>query len=431
MRDLWSGSDRRRAARGHRARDARSHDGRDDPSRPQRPRHLPGRRRRLRRAPPQHRRRRGGAPAVRQRDRRRLGHAERRALQPRGDPRAISSRTGTSSTRAATPRSCRTSTSATARTIAEQLRGKFGIAVWDGRRRRAVVARDRLGVKPLYWAQAGDLVVFASELKSLLASGLVGMRARLRGDRRLPHASASSRARARRSRACSKLLPGHRLVIDEGGVAVERYWSYPRPDGAGRPDARRVGRGADRAARGRRQVAADERRAARRDAQRRPRLERDRRADGAQHGRAGQDLLRRLRRGRRQERARPTRGSSRTRSAPTTTSSSCRSPTPTVDLDAALLADRRAARRPLLARLRRALRARRAPRHRRAVRPGRRRAARRLRQAPGRRRGRRVPARPAARSARWRWPPAGAGPPARGASPTRWRRPARSSGCWR
>ncbi|HEY7019303.1 MAG TPA: hypothetical protein VH297_12615, partial [Gaiellaceae bacterium] len=56
---------------------------------------------------------------------------------------------------------------------AEHVRGKFAIAAWDARRRRAVVARDRLGVKPLYYAEAGDVVVFASELKSLLASGLV------------------------------------------------------------------------------------------------------------------------------------------------------------------------------------------------------------------------------------------------------------------
>src|SRR2546423_4870931 len=54
------------------------------------------------------------------------------------------------------------------------LRGKFGLAVWDERRRRAIVARDHLGVKPLYYAQIGDLVVFGSELKSVLASGLVG-----------------------------------------------------------------------------------------------------------------------------------------------------------------------------------------------------------------------------------------------------------------
>ena len=49
--------------------------------------------------------------------------------------------------------------------FAEHLRGMFGIALWDQSRRRAVVVRDRLGIKPMYWAQAGDLLVFASELK--------------------------------------------------------------------------------------------------------------------------------------------------------------------------------------------------------------------------------------------------------------------------
>ena len=67
-----------------------------------------------------------------------------------------------------------------------RLRGKFGLAVWDARRRRAVLARDPLGVKPLYFAVVGDVLVFASELKSVLASGLVSRRTGLRGNRCIP-----------------------------------------------------------------------------------------------------------------------------------------------------------------------------------------------------------------------------------------------------
>jgi asparagine synthase (glutamine-hydrolysing) len=111
----------------------------------------------------------------------------------------------------------------------EQLRGKFGIAVWDERRRRAVLARDRMGVKPLYWARVGDVIVFASELKSVLASGFVepeldleavdlylslgfvpGPRTPLVGVR--------------------KLAPGSILVIGPDAVQEEPYWVYPEPD---------------------------------------------------------------------------------------------------------------------------------------------------------------------------------------------------------
>jgi asparagine synthase (glutamine-hydrolysing) len=111
----------------------------------------------------------------------------------------------------------------------EYLRGKFGIAVWDGRERRGVLVRDRLGVKPLYYAVVDDLVVFGSELKSVLASGLVGTELDLEA---IDSYLAFGFVPAPRSplREVKKLLPGHRLVVDPNGVREERYWQYPKPD---------------------------------------------------------------------------------------------------------------------------------------------------------------------------------------------------------
>ncbi len=54
----------------------------------------------------------------------------------------------------------------------EKLRGMFAFSIWDAGRRRVLVARDRLGIKPLYWCVVDGTLLFASEVKALLAAGV-------------------------------------------------------------------------------------------------------------------------------------------------------------------------------------------------------------------------------------------------------------------
>jgi asparagine synthase (glutamine-hydrolysing) len=58
----------------------------------------------------------------------------------------------------------------------EAIRGMFAFAIWDARTSKLVLARDRMGIKPLYVARSGEQLIFGSELKTLLASGLVERR---------------------------------------------------------------------------------------------------------------------------------------------------------------------------------------------------------------------------------------------------------------
>ncbi|MHB1571599.1 MAG: asparagine synthase (glutamine-hydrolyzing) [Solirubrobacteraceae bacterium] len=110
----------------------------------------------------------------------------------------------------------------------ERLTGKFAIAVWDGARGRAVLARDRLGIKPLYYARSGDLLVFASELKSLLASGLASTALDYEAiDAYLRFGFVPGPRTPLQN--VRKLMPGHRLVIEDGSVREERYWEFPKP----------------------------------------------------------------------------------------------------------------------------------------------------------------------------------------------------------
>jgi asparagine synthase (glutamine-hydrolysing) len=103
----------------------------------------------------------------------------------------------------------------------------FGFAIWDARRRRLLLARDRAGIKPLYYAATDDGLVFASEPKTILASGLV--EARLRADS-LPdyfmfRAPVHPHSLVEGLR---KLGPGERLLYEPGKAVGEpsSYWSF-------------------------------------------------------------------------------------------------------------------------------------------------------------------------------------------------------------
>jgi asparagine synthase (glutamine-hydrolysing) len=108
-----------------------------------------------------------------------------------------------------------------------QLRGMFAFAVWDAPRRRLLLARDRLGVKPLYWARIADLLIFGSEIKAILASGLLQPEANIAV---LPEVL-STRAVAGTEtmfRGVYKLLPGHVLTYEHGEIKTLQYWDLPQ-----------------------------------------------------------------------------------------------------------------------------------------------------------------------------------------------------------
>ena len=108
------------------------------------------------------------------------------------------------------------------------LRGMFAAAVWDRETGTLTLARDRLGIKPLYYAVAGDRLVFASELKSLLASGLVPLDLDYEAIDAYLALGFIPGPRTPLA-AVSRLAPGTMLVVEDGRVEERTWWRYPEP----------------------------------------------------------------------------------------------------------------------------------------------------------------------------------------------------------
>ncbi len=113
--------------------------------------------------------------------------------------------------------------------LVQHLRGMFAFAVWDRRRRRMLLARDRIGKKPLFYAHQGARVTFASEMRALLQ------------DARIPRAIDPEAIDAYLTlqyvpdpmsafEAVRKLPPAHWMEVTEAGVRMERYWALDYTD---------------------------------------------------------------------------------------------------------------------------------------------------------------------------------------------------------
>lgn len=105
----------------------------------------------------------------------------------------------------------------------QRLRGMFALALWDQRRRRLFLARDRVGKKPLYYAQVGAGLAFGSEIKALTA--FPGFDRGIDLEALSDYLSLLYVPCAKSIfRSVRKLLPGHYLLADAEGVSVRRYW---------------------------------------------------------------------------------------------------------------------------------------------------------------------------------------------------------------
>jgi asparagine synthase (glutamine-hydrolysing) len=112
------------------------------------------------------------------------------------------------------------------------LRGEFAFALWDDSNQVLLAARDRFGIKPLFYAQVGDTIYVASEIKALFAAGVAA---------RWDHAAVHRRLIM--TNLCDETLfqgvrqvpPGHYLLADRSGIRLVRYWDfdYPRDDEPG------------------------------------------------------------------------------------------------------------------------------------------------------------------------------------------------------
>lgn len=118
------------------------------------------------------------------------------------------------------------------------LRGMFAFAIWDAKKRELFIARDRLGVKPLYYVHTDDgSLYFGSEIKTLFEAGAITPELNFAAlpDYLANHATSGEETLYK---GVKRLLPGHTLLWRDGKLEVKKYWdvSFSKISDQGRSD---------------------------------------------------------------------------------------------------------------------------------------------------------------------------------------------------
>ncbi len=114
------------------------------------------------------------------------------------------------------------------RDVVTHLIGMFAFAIWDGRSTELFLARDRLGIKPLYYVHAPDRLLFASEIKALLQDEAVPRAPDLAVLHRFLMFRVHDATEDTFFAGIKRLMPGHTMVVGgDGAPRIARYWSPP------------------------------------------------------------------------------------------------------------------------------------------------------------------------------------------------------------
>lgn len=105
----------------------------------------------------------------------------------------------------------------------KRFNGMFAFAIWDKKNQTLFIARDRLGIKPIYYFKSGNIILFASEIRALLESGLV--------PRNIDQESIADyfmyqtvHAPGTIIKDVKMLMPGHHMTLSPKGMSIDKYW---------------------------------------------------------------------------------------------------------------------------------------------------------------------------------------------------------------